>query len=99
MSLKNMRLNDFGGAFDEMAKAATAPFLAFITALLRATYQNKKRWVSRFLEASLLALATIAIAPVLKMAGINPDIAIAFAVWAGYYGVDVLAEKFKEPKI
>lgn len=94
-----MRLNDFGGAFDEMAKAAIAPFLAFITALLRAAYQNKKRWKSRFLEASLLALATIAAVPILKMTGMNPDIAVAFAVWSGYYGVDVLAEKFKDPKI
>ena len=94
-----MRLNDFGGAFDEMAKAAIAPFLAFITALLRATYQNKKRWKSRFLEASLLALSSIAAVPILKVTGMNPDIAVAFAVWSGYYGVDVLAEKFKEPRI
>jgi lambda family phage holin len=94
-----MKLNDMGGAFDELAKAATAPVLAFITALLRASYQNKKRWKSRFLEASLLALATIAIVPVLKLAGMNPDLAVAFAVWSGYYGVDVLSEKFKEPKL
>jgi len=94
-----MRLNDMGGAFDEIAKAAIAPFLAFITALLRAAYQHKKRWKSRFLEASLLALATVAIVPVLKLTGMNPDMAIAFAVWAGYFGVDVLSEKFKEPKI
>lgn len=88
-----------GGAFDEIAKAATAPFLAFITAILRATYQNKKRWKSRILEASLLAVATVAIVPVLKLAGMATDLAVAFAVWAGYYGIDVLAEKFKEPKI
>lgn len=94
-----MRLNDMGGALDEIAKAATAPFLAFITALLRAAYQNKKRWKSRILEASLLALATVAIVPILKWAGMSPDMAIAFAVWSGYYGVDVLSEKFKEPKL
>lgn len=94
-----MRLNDMGGAFDEIAKAAIAPVLAFITALLRATYQNKKRWKSRILEASLLAVTTVAIVPVLNLAGMNPDLAIAFAVWAGYYGIDVLAEKFKEPKV
>lgn len=94
-----MRLNDMGGAFDEIVKAATAPVLAFITALFRATYQNKKRWKSRILEASLLAVTTVAIVPVLKLAGMSPDLAIAFAVWAGYYGIDVLAEKFKEPKI
>lgn len=88
-----------GGAMGEVAQAALAPFLAFITALLRAAYQNKKRWKSRILEASLLAMATIAIAPMLKWTGMNPDMAVAFAVWAGYYGVDVLAEKFKEPKI
>ena len=94
-----MRLNDMGGAFDEIAKAVTAPFLAFITALLRAAYQNKKRWKSRILEASLLALATVAIEPVLKLTGMNHDMAIAFAVWAGYFGVDVSSEKFKEPKL
>lgn len=96
---QTVRINDLGGAFDEVAKAATAPVLAFVTALLRATYQNKKRWKSRILEASLLALATVAIVPILKLAGMSPDLAVAFAVWAGYYGIDVLAEKFKEPRL
>ena len=80
-----------GGAFDELARASVAPLLAFITAVLRATYKGR-RWRARLLEGSLLALATVGVVPVLKFMGLPPDMAIAFAVAAGYIGVDSLAD-------
>lgn len=80
-----------GGAFDEVARASIAPILAFLTAFLRATYRGK-RWKARLLEAMLLALATVGVAPVLKYMGLPPDLAIAFAVAAGYIGVDTLTD-------
>lgn len=80
-----------GGAFDEAARASIAPLLAFITAVLRATYRGK-RWKARLLEGSLLAMATVGVAPVLRYAGLPPDLSIAFAVGAGYIGVDTLTE-------
>lgn len=80
-----------GGAFDEAARASIAPVLAFITAFVRATYRGK-RWKARLLEGTLLALATIGAAPVLKYMGLPPDLAIAFAVGAGYIGVDTMTD-------
>lgn len=80
-----------GGAFDEAARASVAPLLAFVTAFMRATYRGR-RWKARLLEGTLLALATIGVAPVLKYMGLPPDLAIAFAVGAGYIGVDTLTD-------
>lgn len=80
-----------GGAFDEAARASVAPLLAFVTAFMRATYRGR-RWKARLLEGTLLALATIGAAPVLKYMGLPPDLAIAFAVGSGYIGVDTLSE-------
>jgi lambda family phage holin len=83
-----------GGAFDEAARASVAPLLAFVTAFMRATYRGR-RWKARLLEGTLLALATIGAAPVLKYMGLPPDLAIAFAVGAGYIGVDTLSDWIK----
>lgn len=83
-----------GGAFDEAARASVAPLLAFVTAFMRATYRGR-RWKARLLEGTLLALATIGAAPVLKYMGLPPDLAIAFAVGSGYIGVDTLSEWIK----
>lgn len=80
-----------GGAFDEVARASLAPFLAFVTAFLRAAYRGK-RWKARLLEGSLLAMATIGVAPVLRFFGLPPDLAVAFAVAGGYIGVDTLSD-------
>jgi lambda family phage holin len=83
-----------GGAFDEAARASVAPLLAFVTAFMRATYRGR-RWKARLLEGTLLALATIGAAPVLKYMGLPPDLAIAFAVGVGYIGVDTLSDWIK----
>jgi lambda family phage holin len=83
-----------GGAFDEAARASVAPLLAFVTAFMRATYRGH-RWKARLLEGTLLALATIGAAPVLKYMGLPPDLAIAFAVGVGYIGVDTLSDWIK----
>lgn len=89
-----MRMNDMGGAADQALRASVAPVLAFVTAFLRAAYKGK-RWKARWLEGILLALATVGAAPVLNYAGLPPDLAVAFAVVAGYVGVDTLTEWMK----
>lgn len=84
-----------GGAFDEMARAAVAPLLAFITAMVRSTYYGRKRWLSRLLEGVLLALATVAIRPALVYLGMSDDMAVFFGVAMGFVGMDTLREWIK----
>lgn len=91
-----MRLNDLGGTFDEMARAAVAPLLAFITAMVRSTYYGRKRWPSRLLEGILLALVTVAIRPALVYLGMTDDMAVFFGVAMGFIGVDALSEWLKK---
>ena len=50
--------------------------------------------VERDYSAGLLSLREIA-----AKYGVSQNLAWGVAVWIGYYGVDVLAEKFKDPKI
>ena len=90
-----VRLNDLGGTFDEMARAAVAPLLAFITAMVRSTYYGRKRWPSRLLEGILLALVTVAIRPALVYLGMTDDMAVFFGVAMGFIGVDALSEWLK----
>lgn len=68
-----------------------APAWGFIMAFLRATYRGK-RWKARFIEASMLAIALLGVVPVLQWLGLPQNLAIAVAGWAGYVGVDTLAE-------
>lgn len=87
-----MRLNDLGGAADEIARAAVAPILAFLTAIARSVYYGRKRWPSRIMEGVLLALATVAIRPALVYIGMSDDMAVFFGVAMGFVGVDTLSE-------
>ena len=68
-----------------------APFWGFAMAFLRAWYRGK-RWKSRMLEASMMAIALLGVVPVLQWLGLPQNLAIAVAGWAGYVGVDTLAE-------
>lgn len=90
-----MRLNDLGGAADEIARAAVAPVLAFLTAIARSMYYGRKRWPSRIMEGVLLALATVAIRPALVYIGMNDDMAVFFGVAMGFVGVDTLSDWLK----
>lgn len=84
-----------GGAFDEITRAALAPFLAFITAVARSMYYGRKRWPSRIMEGVLLALATIAIHPALVYVGMSDDMAVFFGVAMGFVGMHTLSEWIK----
>lgn len=68
-----------------------APMWGFAMAYLRATYKGK-RWKARWLEASMLSIAMLGAIPVLQWLGLPTNLAIAVAAWAGYVGVDKLAE-------
>ena len=68
-----------------------APLWGFMMAFLRASYRGK-RWRSRFLEASMLAIALLGVDPVLQWLGLSQNLAIAVAGWVGYVGVDTVAE-------
>ena len=68
-----------------------APLWGFAMAFLRAWYRGK-RWKSRMLEASMLAITLLGVVPVLQWLGLPQNLAIAVAGWAGYVGVDTLAE-------
>ena len=72
-----------------------APVLAFITAYLRAMYEGKSK-KARWLEGSLLGLATVAISPVLEWFGLPNNLAIVFAVTVGFVGVETLKDKIKQ---
>lgn len=84
-----------GGAFDEITRAALAPFLAFITAVARSMYYGRKRWPSRIIEGVLLALVTVAIRPAMVYVGMSDDMAVFFGVAIGFVGVDTLSEWIK----
>mgnify|MGYP000196171804 FL=1 len=90
-----MRLNDLGGAADEISRAALAPILTFITAVARSMYYGRKRWPSRMMEGVLLALATVAIRPALVYVGMSDDMAVFFGVAMGFVGVDTLSDWIK----
>jgi len=79
-----------------------APILAFATSLIRAAYHNKKPWKTRILEGALLALATVAINPVLLHLGMSSDMAVFCGVFMGFVGVDTLSawlKRYMEGKI
>lgn len=84
-----------GGAFDEITRAALAPFLTFITAIARSMYYGRKRWPSRIIEGVLLALVTVSIRPALAYVGMSDDMAVFFGVAMGFVGVDTLSEWIK----
>lgn len=70
-------------------QSITAPFLAFITAWLRAAYDGKSTTV-RFIEGLLLGIATVAVKPLLLLLGLPLDMAIVFGVACGFVGVETL---------
>lgn len=113
----SMRLYDLGGIVDELMRGAyayaeafvrlfvspyLAPILAFATSLIRAAYHNKKPWKTRILEGVLLALATVAINPVLLHLGMSSDMAVFCGVFMGFVGVDTLSawiKRYMEGKV
>lgn len=75
----------------------SAPFIAILTAYLRAEYegtQQSKRM--RWIEGGLLGLATVGVSSLLKWLGIPPEVSIAAAVTFGFVGVETLKDKIKQ---
>ena len=113
----SMRLYDLGGIVDELIKGIyayaeafirlfitpyLAPILAFATSLLRAAYHNRKPWRTRILEGALLAMATVAVKPVLLHMGMSADMAVFCGVFMGFVGVDTLSawlKRYMEGKV
>ena len=75
----------------DLTSPQMAPAYGFAMAFLRAAYRGK-RWKARFIEASMLAIVMLGVVPVLQWLGLPQNLAIAVAGWAGYVGVDALAE-------
>jgi lambda family phage holin len=112
-----VRIYDMGGVIGEIARGIyayaeafvrmfvspyLAPILAFATSLIRAAYHNKKPWKTRILEGALLALATVAINPVLLHLGMSSDMAVFCGVFMGFVGVDTLSawiKRYMEGKV
>lgn len=78
--------------WDAIWIASKAPFLAFMTAILRGWYSGKRRWRTRIIEGLLMALATVAILPVIQYMGLDRDMTVFFGVFFGFVGVDTLSE-------
>ena len=72
------------------AKAEYAPCYGAMMAFLRAWYRGK-RWKARILEGAMMGVVLLCVVPSLKALGVSPALALAFAGWAGYVGVDALA--------
>lgn len=112
-----MRLYDLSGIINEMARGIyayaeafirmfvspyLAPILAFATSLIRAAYQNRKPWKTRLLEGALLAMATVAVKPVLLHMGMSADMAVFCGVFMGFVGVDTMSawlNRYMEGKV
>jgi lambda family phage holin len=69
-----------------------APLLGGLMAFLRAWYRGK-RWKARMLEGLMMGIALLGVIPILTHFGLDERFATAFAGWAGYMGVDYLADK------
>ena len=79
--------------FPDLTQPQHAPVLGAIMAFLRAWYRGK-RWKARILEGAMMGIALLGVIPILTHFGFSANFATAFAGWAGYMGVDWLAEKF-----
>lgn len=75
----------------KLARVEYAPIYGAMMAFLRA-WQRGKRWQSRFIEGGMMGLALLCIVPTLESFGVSPAFSLAFAGWAGYVGVDTLAD-------
>lgn len=73
-------------------KAAAAPFLGYLTAVLRSRYQSgRKSWRATHLGGFLIALATVAAKPMIAALGLSSDMAYFAAVYMGFVGVETLS--------
>lgn len=76
----------------DLTQPQYAPIFGALMAFLRAWYRGK-RWKARMLEGAMMGIALLGIIPILVHMGMEQMYAVGFAGWAGYMGVDYLAEK------
>ena len=72
-----------------------APILAFATAYLRAVKEGKSN-AARWIEGTLIGMATIGTIPILEWFSMPPRLAIFLGVVFGYVGVDTLTMWVKQ---
>lgn len=77
----------------DLTQPQYAPIFGALMAFLRAWYRGK-RWKARMLEGAMMGIFLIGVIPILTHFGLSDNFATAFAGWAGYMGVDYMAEKF-----
>lgn len=89
----NMRLNDFGGLIDQAIRESAGPaMIGFLVAISRTIYKDgRKAWRVTFAEATMIAMATGTMGPVLSYFGLPQDLAYPSAVFIGYVGIDRLS--------
>lgn len=77
----------------DLTQPQYAPLWGALMTFLRAWYKGK-RWKARMLEGLMMGVALLGAVPLFLHMGFDTNYAIAFAGWAGYVGVDALAELF-----
>lgn len=73
-------------------KGLSAPFLGYLTAVIRSRYQTgRKSWKVVHLEGALISLATAGAKPIIAAFGLSTDMAYAVAVYLGVVGIETLS--------
>lgn len=81
-----MRVNDLGGSAQDVLGPGAMGAAVVIS---RVIYQGgRRRWRVTFAEATIVAMCTGTIGPVLHALGISQDLSYPLAVFVGYVGID-----------
>ena len=88
-----MRSNDLGGMLDQVIRERAGPaIIGFLVAISRTIYKGgRKAWRVTFAEATMIAMATGTMGPILPYFGLPQDMAYPAAVFIGYVGIDRLS--------
>ena len=88
-----MRSNDLGGMLDQVIREIAGPaIIGFLVAISRTIYKDgRKAWRVTFAEATMIAMATGTMGPILPYFGLPQDMAYPAAVFIGYVGIDRLS--------
>lgn len=89
----SIRLNDFGGILEQVIRESGGPALiGFLVAISRTIYKGgRKAWRVTFAEATMIAMETGTMGPILSYFGLPQDMAYPVAVFVGYVGIDRLS--------
>jgi lambda family phage holin len=89
----SIRLNDFGSILEQAIRESGGPALiGFLVAISHTIYKDgRKAWRVTFAEATMIAMATGTMGPILSYFGLPQDMAYPAAVFIGYVGIDRLS--------